>query len=446
MTDTLRGVENTQVTGPAVSGNNDVVAAEAVRELSAGEQRLVADLVRQARAEGVELTGRDGLLKALTKSVLEAALDEEMTEHLGYDKHAAAGRGSGNSRNGSRTKRVLTDACGEVAIEVPRDRNGSFTPQIVPKRQRRLSGVDEVVLSLYAKGSTTGEISAHFADVYGASVSKDTVSRITDRVIAEMAEWWSRPLEKVYAAVFIDAIMVKIRDGQVRNRPIYAAIGVNLDGNKDILGMWAGDGDGESSKFWLAVLTDLRNRGVKDIFFVVCDGLKGLPDSVSAAFPLATVQTCIIHLIRNTFRYASRKYWDNISVDLRPIYTAPNADQARLRFEEFAEKWGKPYPAIVRLWENAWEEFIPFLDYDLEIRRVLCSTNAIESLNARYRRAVRARGHFPNEQAALKTLYLVTRSLDPKGTGQTKWAVRRKPALNALAITFADRMPAAEER
>ncbi|WP_374223458.1 IS256 family transposase [Rhodococcus sp. WY5] len=420
--------------------------AEAVRELSTGEQQLVADLVRQARAEGVELTGPDGLLKALTKSVLEVALDEEMAEHLGYGKHDASGRGSGNSRNGSRTKRVLTDACGEVAIEVPRDRNGSFTPQVVPKRQRRLSGVDEVVLSLYAKGPTTGEISAHFADVYGASVSKDTVSRITDRVLAEMAEWWSRPLEKVYAAVFIDAIMVKIRDGQVRNRPIYAAIGVDLDGNKDILGMWAGDGDGESAKFWLAVLSDLRNRGVKDIFFVVCDGLKGLPDSISAAFPLATVQTCIIHLIRNTFKYASRKYWDRISADLRPIYTAPNAEQARLRFEEFAEKWGKPYPAIVRLWNNAWEEFIPFLDYDVEIRRVLCSTNAIESLNARYRRAVRARGHFPNEQSALKTLYLVTRSLDPKGTGQTKWVVRWKPALNALAITFADRMPGAEER
>lgn len=446
MTDTLKNMENTQETGPAASGNTDMGTAEAVRELSTGEQQLVADLVRQARAEGVELTGPDGLLKALTKSVLEVALDEEMAEHLGYGKHDASGRGSGNSRNGSRTKRVLTDACGEVAIEVPRDRNGSFTPQVVPKRQRRLSGVDEVVLSLYAKGLTTGEISAHFADVYGASVSKDTVSRITDRVLAEMAEWWSRPLEKVYAAVFIDAIMVKIRDGQVRNRPIYAAIGVDLDGNKDILGMWAGDGDGESAKFWLAVLSDLRNRGVKDIFFVVCDGLKGLPDSISAAFPLATVQTCIIHLIRNTFKYASRKYWDRISADLRPIYTAPNAEQARLRFEEFAEKWGKPYPAIVRLWNNAWEEFIPFLDYDVEIRRVLCSTNAIESLNARYRRAVRARGHFPNEQSALKTLYLVTRSLDPKGTGQTKWVVRWKPALNALAITFADRMPGAEER
>lgn len=435
-----------QVIEPAHAGQDVDEAAVAARELSGAERALVGDLVRQARAEGVALTGPDGLLKALTKTVLEAALQEEMTEHLGYDRHAAAGRGSGNSRNGSRNKKVITDACGQVEIAVPRDRNGTFEPVIVGKRKRRVTDVDRVVLSLYAKGLTTGETAAHFADVYGVSVSKDTISRITDRVIEEMQAWWSRPLEKVYAAVFIDAIMVKIRDGQVRNRPVYAAIGVDLDGHKDILGMWAGEGDGESAKFWLAVLTDLRNRGVKDIFFLVCDGLKGLPDSVSAAFPLATVQTCIIHLIRNTFRYASRKYWDKISVDLKPIYTAASAAEARLRYEEFAEKWGKPYPAITRLWDSAWEEFIPFLDYDVEIRRVPCSTNAIESLNARYRRAVRARGHFPNEQSALKTLYLVTRSLDPKGTGQTKWAVRWKPALNALAITFADRMPAAEER
>ncbi|KSU56659.1 IS256 family transposase [Gordonia sp. IITR100] len=446
MTDTIGGVD-APVAGPVQTGReHDVTTADAVRELSKAEQALVSDLVRSSRAQGVALTGPDGLLKALTKSVLEAALDVEMTEHLGYDKHDVAGRNTGNSRNGTRTKRVLTDACGQVPIEVPRDRNGTFDPVMVGKSKRRVTDVDRVVLSLYAKGLTTGEISAHFADVYGASVSKDTVSRITDRVIEEMVGWWARPLEKVYAAVFIDAIMVKIRDGQVRNRPIYAAIGVDLDGHKDILGMWAGDGGGESARFWLAVLTNLENRGVRDIFFVVCDGLKGLPDSVSAAFPLATVQTCIIHLIRNTFKYASRKYWDQISADLTPIYTAPTAAEARLRWEEFAEKWGKPYPAIVALWESAWEEFIPFLDYDVEIRRVLCSTNAIESLNARYRRAVRARGHFPNEQSALKTLYLVTRSLDPKGTGQTKWAVRWKPALNALAITFADRMPAAEER
>ena len=314
------------------------------------------------------------------------------------------------------------------------------------KRQRRLSDVDEVVLSLYAKGLTTGEISAHFADVYGASVSKDTVTRITDRVIDEMQAWWNRPLESVYAAVFIDAIMVKIRDGQVRNRPVYAAIGVDLDGHKDILGMWAGDGDGESAKFWLAVLTELRNRGVKDVFFVVCDGLKGLPDSVIAVFPLSTVQTCILHLIRNTFRFASRKYWDALSRDLKPIYQADTADAAAAALDALEAKWGRQYPAMIRLWRNAWNEFIPFLDYDLEIRRVLCSTNAIESLNARYRRAVRARGHFPNEQSAMKCLYLVTRSLDPTGMGQTRWAVRWKPALNAFAITFADRMPAAQDR
>ncbi len=449
MTNTLNTVVTKAMTPAGTGERSDVgttAPSGAVRELSKAERTVIEDLVHQARASGVALTGPDGLLKALTKTVLEAALDEEMTEHLGYDKHAAEGRNTGNSRNGTRSKTVLTDACGPVPIEVPRDRDASFTPQLVPKHRRRLSGVDEVVLSLYAKGLTTGEISAHFADVYGASLSKDTVSKITDRVLDEMQAWWNRPLEKVYAAVFIDAIMVKIRDGQVRNKPIYAAIGVDLDGHKDILGMWAGDGDGESAKFWLAVLTDLRNRGVKDIFFVVCDGLKGLPDSVSAAFPLATVQTCIIHLIRNTFRYASRKYWDKISIDLKPIYTAPNAQDAFRRYEEFAEKWGQAYPAIKRLWDNAWEEFIPFLDYDVEIRRVLCSTNAIESLNARYRRAVRARGHFPNEQAAMKTLYLVTRALDPKGTGQTRWAVRWKPALNAFAITFADRMPAAQDR
>lgn len=416
------------------------------REMSQQELEVIAQLVQQAKEAGVALSGPDGLLKVLTKTVIEAALDEEMAEHLGYDKHAVEGRNRANSRNGRRTKTVLTGSCGPVEIAVPRDREGTFTPQLVKKRQRRLTDLDEMVLSLYAKGLTTGEISAHLAEVYGASVSKDTVARITDRVLEEMQAWWSRPLEKVYAAVFIDAIVVKVRDGQVRNRPFYAAIGVDLDGHRDILGMWAGDGDGESARYWLAVLTELKNRGVKDMFFVVCDGLKGLPDSVGAVFPQAIVQTCIIHLIRNTFRYASRKDWDQISRDLRPIYTAPSPQAARDRYEELAEKWGQRYPAIRTLWENAWAEFIPFLDYDAEIRKVIYSTNAIESLNARFRRAVRARGHFPNEQSAMKTLYLVTRSLDPKGTGQRRWITRWKPALNAFAITFADRMPAAEDR
>jgi transposase-like protein len=402
------------------------------------------ELVRQARDRGVALTGPDGLLKALTKTVIEIALDEEMSEHLGYDKHAPEGRNRGNSRNGKRSKTVLTDACGEVDIDVPRDRDGTFEPVIVGKRQRRLSDVDEVVLSLYAKGLTTGEISAHFADVYGASLSKDRVSRITDRVIEEMQSWSARPLDRVYAAVFIDAIQVKVRDGQVGNRPIYAAIGVDLSGGKDILGMWAGQGGGESAKFWMAVLTDLKNRGVGDVFFVVCDGLKGLPDSVNAVWPGAIVQTCIIHLIRGSFRYASRKYWDELARDLKPIYTAPGEAAALAALDALDDKWGARYPAMIRLWRNAWAEFVPFLDYDIEIRRVICSTNAIESLNARYRRAVKARGHFPSEQAALKCLYLVTRSLDPKGTGQRRWVTRWKPALNAFAITFADRMPAAE--
>jgi putative transposase len=415
------------------------------KPVSSPELDAAKELVRLAKEQGLALTGPDGLLKALTKTVLETALNEELTDHLGYDKHDPTGQGSGNIRNGTRAKTVLTDTHGPVEIEVPRDRAGTFEPQIVRKRQRRLNGVDEMVLSLYAKGLTTGEISAHFAEIYGASVSKETISRITDKVVEEMNDWSHRPLDEVYAAVFIDAIVVKVRDGQVANRPIYAAIGVTLEGEKDVLGLWAGTG-GEGAKFWMAVLTDLRNRGIRDVFFLVCDGLKGLPDVVVNVWPMTIVQTCIIHLIRNTFRLTSRKDWDALKHDLRPVYTAVNAVAARVAFDELADKWGGRYPAVVRLWDNAWTEFIPFLDYDVEIRTVLCSTNAIESLNARYRRAVKARGHFPTEQAALKCLYLVTRSLDPTGAGKTRWTMRWKPAINAFAITFGDRFPAAETR
>jgi len=421
----------------------DVVSPKKKPEPSA-EELAALELVRLAKEQGLSLTGPDGLLKQFTKSVLETALNEEMTEHLGHQKNRAPEeRDSANVRNGSRPKTVLTEATGHVEIEVPRDREGTFDPVIVKKRQRRLNGVDEIVLSLYANGLTTGEISAHFAQIYGASVSKETVSRITDKVLEEMATWQARPLEEVYAAVFIDAIMVKVRDGQVANRPIYAAIGVTLAGEKDILGLWAGTG-GEGAKFWMSVLTDIRNRGTRDTFFLVCDGLKGLPEVVGNVWPQTIVQTCIIHLIRNTFRLASKKDWDAIKRDVKPIYTAPNPAAARAALDELAEKWGTKYGAIIRLWENAWEEFIPFLDYDLEIRTVICSTNAIESLNARYRRAIRARGHFPTEQAALKCLYLVTRSLDPTGRGRARWTMRWKPALNAFAITFADRWPATE--
>jgi putative transposase len=407
------------------------------------EELAAEEMVRQAREQGLSLTGPDGLLKQLTKTVLETALNQELTEHLGHEKHGRPAPGSGNIRNGARPKTVLTESTGQVGIQVPRDRDGTFEPQIVKKRQRRLTGVDEIVLSLYAKGLTTGEISAHFEEIYGASVSKETISRITGKVVEEMQAWQARPLDAVYAAVFIDAIVVKIRDGQVANRPVYAAIGVTLDGGKDILGLWAGTG-GEGAKFWMSVLTDIKNRGVADVFFLVCDGLKGLPEVVANVWPLTTVQTCILHLIRNTFHLASKRDWDALKRGIKPIYTAVNAAAAREALDQLAETWGSRYGAIIRLWENAWSEFIPFLDYDVEIRKVICSTNAIESLNARYRRAIKARGHFPSEQAALKCLYLVTRSLDPTGTGRARWAMRWKPALNAFAITFGDRFPAAQ--
>ncbi|MBD3624009.1 MAG: IS256 family transposase [Rhodobacteraceae bacterium] len=413
------------------------------RERSA-EQAAAAAMVAQARERGLSLTGPDGLLKLFTKNVLEAALNEEMTEHLGHAKNRAdSNRDSSNVRNGTRGKTVVSDAAGEVNIEVPRDRESTFEPKIVKKRQRRLTDVDEIVLSLYAKGLTTGEISAHFAEIYGASVSKETVSRITDKVIEEMQDWASRPLEPVYAAVFVDAIVVKVRDGQVANRPFYAAIGVTTDGRKDVLGLWAGTG-GEGAKFWMSVLVDLKNRGVKDVFFLVCDGLKGLPEVVEQVWPQTIVQTCVLHLIRNSFRLTSRKYTDALKRDLKEIYTAPNADAAATALDELDEKWSKKYPAMVRLWRNAWTEFVPFLDYDIEIRRMICSTNAIESLNARYRRAIRARGHFTTEQAAMKCLYLVTRSLDPTGTGAARWMMRWKPVINAFSITFGDRWPVTE--
>jgi transposase-like protein len=430
--------------GEKIPSMNAVEKTMAKTSLAVGdvERAAIREMVKSAKGRGLALTGPEGLLKMLTKTVLEAALDEEMSGHLGYAKHAPDGRNGENSRNGLRSKTVLTDTVGPIEIAVPRDRDSSFEPQIVKKRQRRLGGVDTIMLSLYARGLTTGEISAHFAEVYGASVSKDVVSTITDRVIAEMTEWASRPLQSHYVAVFVDAIHVRVRDGQVANRPFYAAIGVDLAGRRDVLGLWAGtSGAGESSKFWVGILTELKNRGVVDIFYLVCDGLKGMPDSVNAIYPDTIVQTCIVHLIRNTFKYASKKYWGALARDVKAIYTAANATAAWAAFEELEEKWGKQYPAICRLWRNAWEQFVPFLDYDIEIRRVLCSTNAIESMNARYRRAVDARGHFPTENAAMKTLYLVTRSLDPKGTGQQRWMVRWKPVLNVLAVVFTDRIP-----
>jgi len=363
------------------------------------DEQLVRQLAERARADGLKLTGEGGLLARLTKLVVESSLEGELDDHLGYGKHDAGGRDGGNSRNGKRAKTLLTEA-GPVAIEVPRDREGSFEPKIVAKRQRRLSGVDDLVISLSAKGLTHGEISAHLAEIYGAEVSKQTISTITDRVVEGMAQWQSRPLDPVYPVIFIDCVNVKIRDGQVANRPIYVALAVTVEGTREILGLWAGEhGDGEGAKFWLRVLSEIKNRGTTDCCIVVCDGLKGLPDAIATVWPQTIVQTCIVHLLRNSFRYASKKDWSAIAKDLKPVYTAPSEQAALDRFAEFSEKWEKRYPAIIRLWTNAWAEFVPFLQFDQDIRTVICTTNAIESINARIRRAVNARGHFPNEQA-----------------------------------------------
>jgi len=427
MTDMMSGVENAEDSKPATG-------------MDSLDEQLVAQLLSSAKASGLKLTGEGGMLQQLTKLVLESALEGEITGHLGYDKHDPAGRGTGNSRNGTRPKTVLTDV-GPVEIDVPRDRDASFEPKIVAKRQKRLGGVDEMVISLAAKGLTTGEISAHLAEVYGAEVSRQTISTITDKVIEGMVEWQNRPLDAVYPVIFIDAIHVKIRDGQVANRPIYVALAVTCEGRRDILGLWAGDG-GEGAKYWLHVLTELKNRGVADVLMVVCDGLTGLPDAITTVWPQTITQTCVVHLLRNSFRYAGRQHWAAIAKALKPVYTAPTEAAARERFAEFTETWGDRYPAIVRLWDRAWAEFVPFLAFDPEIRRVICSTNAIESVNARIRRAVKARGHFPNEQAALKCVYMAIMSLDPTGTGRARWTMRWKPALNAFEIAFDGRLAA----
>jgi putative transposase len=360
-------------------------------------EELATELLARAESEGVSLVGPGGLLAGLTKRVLEAALEAEMTDHVGYQPYDPAGHHSGNSRNGMRSKTVITDI-GPVVLDVPRDRDASFQPVIVPKRRRRLGGVDQMVLSLSAKGLTHGEISAHLGEIYGAKVSKETVTRITDGVLETMVEWQNRPLDRVYPVLFIDAINVKIREGQVANRPIYVALGVTVDGERDILGLWAGDG-GEGAKYWHHVLTEIRNRGTSDVCIVVCDGLTGLPEAVSSVWPQAIVQTCIVHLLRNSFRYASRRDWPAIARDLKPIYSAPTEAAALDRLAEFAERWEGRYPAIVKLWESAWAEFVPFLNFDAEVRAVIYTTNAVESINARIRKAVKARGHFPTEVA-----------------------------------------------
>jgi len=337
---------------------------------------LAEQLLARAEAEGVDILGPDGLLGQVSKAVLERALSEELTEHLGYDRHDPSGRGSGNSRNGSYGKRVLTDL-GPVDLEIPRDRAGSFEPKIVPKGTRRLEGFNEKVIALYARGMTTRDIQSHLREMYQVQVSPDLISRVTDAVVEELTEWQNRPLDAVWPVIFIDALNVKIRDGIVANRPVYVAIGVDLEGAKHVLGLWVGKGGGESAKFWLSVLAELRNRGVADVCILCCDGLKGLPDAVTATWPATIVQTCVVHLIRASLRYASRKHWPAISAGLRPVYTAVDEAAAEAALADFADQFGARYPAIVRLWRTHWAEFTPFLAFPPEVRKVIYTTDEI---------------------------------------------------------------------
>lgn len=400
-------------------------------------------LMARVEAEGAELLGPDGLLSQVTKAVLERALAEELTDHLGYEKSDRAGWGSGNSRNGITPKRLHTEI-GTLDLEVPRDRNGSFEPRIVPKGTSRLDGFNERIIALYARGMTVRDIRAHLAEIYDVDVSPDLISKVTDAVFEELEEWRNRPLDSVYPIVYIDALNVKIRDGIVQNRPAYLAVGIDVSGHKQVLGLWIGKSEGEGSKFWLAVLTELKNRGVSDVLIVCCDGLKGLPDSIEAVWPQAVVQTCVIHLLRGSFRFGSNDARKKIAQGLRPIYTAATLEAARAALDEFEAGIGTKYPAIVRLWRDSWETFTPFLAFPPDIRRVVYTTNMIESINYQLRKVTKNRGHFPNDRAALKLLYLAIRNITTTrggeaGTGTWGWT----NCLNQLAIQFPGRLPIA---
>jgi putative transposase len=401
---------------------------------------LVEQLMDSSDATGAELLGEQGLLTQVTKAVLERALAVEMSEHLGYEKGDPAGRGSGNSRNGTTAKTVLTDV-GAVGIEVPRDRNGEFEPRIVAKGARRLSGFNEQVLSLYARGMSVRDIRSHLAKLYGVEVSPDLISKVTDAVAEEITTWQNRPLDPMWPVVYIDALWIKVRDGKVANRPVYLAVGVDLDGRKHVLGLWIGK-EGEGARQWLTILGELKARGIEDVLVACCDGLPGLPDAISAVWPRATVQTCVIHLVRASLRYAAKQDHGRLVPALRAIYTAPSEQAAEQALEDLAtSELGRKYPAVIRSWRNAWAEFVPYLAFPPEIRKVIYSTNMIESINARLRKVTRNRGHFPTEQAAVKVLYLAIRELiEPKAGSRTHVAPHWKAALNSFSIYFQDRI------
>jgi transposase-like protein len=380
-----------------------------------------------------DLAGEDGLFRRLKKALLERALGAELTHHLGYEKGDPAGRGTGNSRNGTSSKALLTDD-GEIEIEVPRDRAGTFEPVIVAKGQTRFDGFDEKIISLYGRGMTVREIQGHLAELYGTEVSPDLISKVTDAILDEVREWQSRPLETIYPVVFFDALRVKIRDeGMVKNKAVYVVLGITASGEKDVLGLWIEQTEG--AKFWLKVMNDLRNRGVADILIAVVDGLKGFPEAINSVFPKAMVQTCIVHLIRNSLSFVSWKDRKAILPSIKAIYHAENADAALLRLEDFEAEWGKRYPAIGAAWRRAWEHVIPFFAFAPDIRKMIYTTNAVEALNRSLRKIIKTRGSFPNDEAAMKLLYLAIRNAGIHWRRPVAWTA----AMGQFAIQFGER-------
>jgi transposase-like protein len=389
------------------------------------------DAVKGLRPE--ELSGPGGLLSQLAGRVVEAALEAELTEHLGHPPRGVPS--ASNVRNGSTPKTLQTDL-GPVQINTPRDRHASFEPQLVAKRQTRLAGLDDKILGLYAGGMTVRDISAHLSELYGTEIGRDTISRITDAVLADVQAWRTRPLDAVYPIVYFDAMRVKVReDRSVRNLACYLALGVTCDGEREVLGLWWQETEG--AKFWLAVLNDLRRRGVDDVLIACVDGLKGFPEAIEATFPQAWVQTCIVHLIRASLRYVNYRDLKKVASALRPIYTAANAEAALAELERFEEQWGARYPATVRAWRDAWQHVTPFLSLPEELRRAVYTTNTIEGLHRQIRKAIKTRGHFPDQQAATKLIYLAIMKADAKWQRSRTWSAPRA----ALKIHFGDRYP-----
>ena len=384
-----------------------------------------------------DIIGENGILKQLTKAILERALDSELTEHLGYEKNALEGRNNGNSRNGKSSKTLITDH-GDMEITVPRDRISDFEPQIVRKGQRRFTGFDDKILSMYARGMTVSDIKDHLTDIYNVDVSGTLISNVTNSIMEMVKEWQNRPLDEVYPIVYFDALRMKIREeGRVLNKAVYLAIGVGMDGIKDVLGIWIEKNEG--AKFWLSVFTELKNRGMKDVLIACVDGLKGLPEAIESVYPHAEVQLCIVHMVRNSLKFVSYKDRKKIASDLKLVYRAATVEQAKAELEKFANTWDKRYPMISQSWINNWDRVIPFFDYPEEIRKVIYTTNAIESLNNSLRKVTKNRNSFPNDESAIKLLYMALQNIMRKWTMPIRnWSL----AVHQFSIRFGDRLPA----